>query len=97
MKTFLSRMIGAARLDSGTYEQVEADPASSGPAVLVVMSASVAAGLGSGITDPQGLIGVTLVALITWLVMVGLAIAALTIAYSATREMPVPPALAAQV
>ena len=36
-------------------------------------------------------------ALVTWLVMVGLAITALTIAYTATREMPVPPALAAQV
>lgn len=36
-------------------------------------------------------------ALATWIVMVGLAITALTIAYTATREMPVPPALAAQV
>ncbi|MES2158039.1 MAG: MAPEG family protein [Pseudomonadota bacterium] len=36
-------------------------------------------------------------ALLTWIVMVGLAITALTIAYTATREMPVPPALAAQV
>jgi hypothetical protein len=72
MKTFFNRMIGAACLDSGTYEQVEADPASSAPAVLVVMSASVAAGLGSGISDPRGLIGITLVALVTWLVWVGL-------------------------
>lgn len=72
MKTFLSRMIGAARLDSRTYEQVEADPASSVPAFFVVVSASVAAGVGSGITDPQGLISVTLVALVTWLTWVGL-------------------------
>ncbi|MFZ2995456.1 MAPEG family protein [Sphingobium sp.] len=36
-------------------------------------------------------------ALLTWAVMAGLSIAALTIAYTATRAMPVPPALAAQV
>ena len=36
-------------------------------------------------------------ALLTWVVMVGMAIAALAIAYGATREMPVPPALSAQL
>lgn len=36
-------------------------------------------------------------ALVTWAVMVGLAITALTIAYTAAREIPAPPALAAQV
>ena len=36
-------------------------------------------------------------AMLTWAVMVVLAVAALYIAYSATREVPAPPALAAQV
>ncbi|MBH1992513.1 MAG: MAPEG family protein [Sphingomonadaceae bacterium] len=34
-------------------------------------------------------------ALVTWVVMVAMAIAALTIAYTATREIPAPPALSA--
>jgi uncharacterized membrane protein YecN with MAPEG domain len=33
-------------------------------------------------------------ALLTWVVMVGLALAALYIAYGATREVPAPPAMA---
>ena len=36
-------------------------------------------------------------ALLTWVVMVGMAIAALAIAYGATREMPAPPTLSAQL
>ena len=36
-------------------------------------------------------------ALLTWVVMAGLAVAALYAAYSATRAVPAPPALAAQV
>ena len=36
-------------------------------------------------------------ALLTWGVMVAMAIASLTIAYGATREIPAPPALSAQV
>ncbi|MFC3698090.1 MAPEG family protein [Sphingobium xenophagum] len=36
-------------------------------------------------------------ALLTWLVTAGLAITALTIAYTATREMPAPPTLSAHV
>lgn len=35
--------------------------------------------------------------LLTWVIMIGLSIAALTIAYGATHAMPVPPVLAAQV
>lgn len=33
-------------------------------------------------------------ALLTWVVMVGMALVALTIAYGATRELPAPPAMA---
>lgn len=36
-------------------------------------------------------------ALLTWGVMVAMAVAALTIAYTATREMPVPPTMAARI
>jgi hypothetical protein len=38
-------MIGAARLDVRTYEEIEADPTALGQAMLVVVLASIAAGL----------------------------------------------------
>jgi hypothetical protein len=72
MKTLFKRMIGAARLDAETYEQVEADPATTGGAVFVVLAASVAASIGAGVTNPGGIVGVTLGAVATWMVWVGL-------------------------
>jgi hypothetical protein len=72
MTTLLKRMIGAARLDPLTYEQVEADPATTGGAVLIVLAASVAASIGAGVTTPGGILGVTLGAMATWMVWVGL-------------------------
>ena len=48
MKTFFKRMIGAARFDAHTYEQIEADKTSTPGAVAVVLIASVAAAVGLG-------------------------------------------------
>lgn len=45
----LRRMLGAARLDADTYEEVEADPSSLGAAALVVLLAAVSSGLGTAI------------------------------------------------
>jgi hypothetical protein len=70
--TLMQKMIGASRLDGTTYETVEADPHSSAAAVLIVIFASVAAALGIGVTDPAGIIGVTIAGLGTWMVWVGL-------------------------
>jgi hypothetical protein len=72
MNMTFTRMIGAARLDAHTYEEVEANPATTAGAIFVVLAASVAAAIGIGVTDPAGILGVTLGALATWLVWVGL-------------------------
>jgi len=47
MSSFTERMIGAARLDAETYEEVEHDSNAMGQAVAVVLLSSVAAGIGS--------------------------------------------------
>ena len=72
MKNMIKSMIGAARLDAQTYERVEADPSTTVAAVFVVLVASVAAAIGIGVRDPGGILGVTLGALATWMVWVGL-------------------------
>jgi hypothetical protein len=46
MATFADRVIGAARLDARIYEEVEADRQSTRQAVVVVLFASVAGGVG---------------------------------------------------
>jgi hypothetical protein len=65
-------MIGAARLDSATYEAVEADRSSTTSAILVVIGASVAAALGTGTRDFPGVVSVTLASLVTWIVWIAL-------------------------
>jgi hypothetical protein len=75
--TFVERVIGAAKLDAATYEEVEADRSAMGQAVAVILVASVAAGIGA-MGDEQGpglvvgaigsLVGWLLWAAITWLV-----------------------------
>jgi len=47
MHSIAQRMIGAARLDAATYEEVEADRGATGQAFLVVLLASAAAGIGA--------------------------------------------------
>ena len=63
----LQRMIGAARLDVHTYEEVEADKEAMGQATAVVLLSSLAAGIGN--FSNGGLLGITsgvLGALIGW-------------------------------
>jgi len=72
MNTLLKRMIGAARLDANTYEEVEADSTSTVSAILVVLIASVAAAVGTGSANLAGIAGVTLAALLSWMVWIGL-------------------------
>ena len=72
MRKLFRRMIGAPRLDAQTYEEVEADPASITGSVLVVLAASVAAAIGSGVLDWAGLISTLMVSLATWAIWVGL-------------------------
>ena len=67
MASLMERMVGAAKLDVATYEEVEADTTATPQAMLVVVLANLAAGVGAlrelGI---GGLLVTTLVALIGW-------------------------------
>lgn len=62
---------------------------------LVYVAARVAHAFGMDADVPTLLRGGG--AMLTWIVMIAMAITALTIAYTATREVPAPPALSAQV
>jgi hypothetical protein len=62
-------MLGAAKLDARTYEEVEADEGATGQAVLVVVLANLAAGVGAvRQAGAGGLLVATLVALVGWFV-----------------------------
>ena len=67
MASLTERMVGAAKLDVATYEEVEADTTATPQAMLVVVLANLAAGVGAmrelGI---GGLLVTTLVSLIGW-------------------------------
>jgi len=66
-------MIGAAKLDVNTYEEVEADTSALGQAMAVVVMASIAAGIGS-LRDGgfMGLVMTTVAALVGWFIWAGL-------------------------
>jgi len=69
--TFLRRVIGAAMLDSATYEDVEADRTATAQALTVVVLSSLAAGVGArGSTSAGATLAffarVSVVALLAW-------------------------------
>ena len=67
MASFAERVIGAAKLDVHTYEEVEADRTAFGQAMVVVVLSSLAAGIGMiGRAGAPGLIVGVLAALIGW-------------------------------
>ena len=67
MSSFGERVIGAARLEVRTFEEVESDPAATGQAMAVVVLSSLAAGLGSyGLGGFTGMLRLTAVSLIGW-------------------------------
>jgi hypothetical protein len=68
MASLVGRMIRAAKLDVGLYEEVEADTGATGQAMLVVVLSSVAAGIGSvgGGAGLKGLLLGALSALAAW-------------------------------
>lgn len=70
MSSFTDRMIGAAKLNPGTYEEVEHDTGAMGQAVGVILLSSVAAGIGSiGYMDvTTALVAGSIAALVGWLV-----------------------------
>jgi len=67
MSSFGARLLGAARLDAATYEEVEADRSANLQAMTVVLLASLAAGIGSIRTDGvSGLVFHAVTALVAW-------------------------------
>ncbi len=75
MHSFARRVIGAALLNAGVYEDVEADRGAGVQAAIVVLLSSTAAGLGSrgfGASRPLHVLlfaGIALVAWIAWAVV----------------------------
>jgi len=65
--TFVERMVGAAKLSSAAYEDVEADKGALGQALAVVVLSSLAAGIGAS-SGVRGLVVGTVASLIGWLV-----------------------------
>ena len=66
--TFGQRIGGVLRLDATVFEEIEANTAVTGQAVAVVITASIAAGLGAGaLSGPIEMVRETLGALIGWI------------------------------
>jgi hypothetical protein len=77
MTTFMYRLMGAAMLDAGTYEQIEHDRHANWQAVAVVLLASVAAGLGVRLevrTGIEGFAQIGALALVVWIAWAVLAL-----------------------
>ena len=73
MSSYVQRLIGAAKLDAQTYEEVEADSSAMGQAMATVVLASVASGIGAFTTlGMRGLLFSTLASLVGWFVWAGL-------------------------
>jgi hypothetical protein len=67
MRTFVRRFLGAIRLDTATYEEIEADRRATTQALLVVAVSSLAGGVGLSGLGWRGLLVGTAAALIGWL------------------------------
>src|SRR5262245_7144278 len=67
MASLTQRMVGAAKLDTATYEEVESDTSATPQAMLVVVLASIAGGFGALRTvGIGGLLTAALASLIGW-------------------------------
>lgn len=74
MNSFINRMIGAAKLEVSTYEEVEHDSSATVQAAAVVVLASIAAGIGAlGVVGPGGFVLTIILALIGWIVWAAVA------------------------
>jgi Yip1 domain len=70
MSTLTNRLIGSARLDARSYEEVETDPYANVQAVGVVLLSSLAAAIGTGIRDFSTTLQLMMVALVSWIIWV---------------------------
>jgi hypothetical protein len=67
----VGRMIGAARLDIQTYEEVEADSTATGQAAAVVAMVAVASGIGAAGEGASSILLAPLAAILGWLIWAG--------------------------
>jgi hypothetical protein len=82
MSTFTSRIIGSARLDPQSYEEVESDHYANMQAVGIVLFSSLAAAVGTGIRDVGSTISILLVEIVSWIIWVFLTV------FIGTRLLP---------
>lgn len=67
MTGFIKRMVRAAKLDPGLYEEVETDKHAFGQAIIVVLFSGIAAGIGTlSVEGLTGLITGTIIDLTAW-------------------------------
>lgn len=66
MASFSERIVGAARLNVATYEEIEADTTATGQAMVVVVLSSIAAGIGVWQGFVGGFFAGIVAALIGW-------------------------------
>ena len=71
-RSLTERMMGAARLDVATYEEVEADESATGQAALVVAIVALAQGIGASGEGVGGIIAGVVMAFLAWLVWSGI-------------------------
>jgi hypothetical protein len=70
--TLTNRLVGVLKLDAPAYEDIESDPRANTQALTIVILASLAAGLGAGLTlGFGGLVRVTIGALAGWVMWAG--------------------------
>lgn len=65
----VQRMIGAAKLDAHTYEEVERDTSATQQALIVVILAAVAGGIGAADDGAVGLLGGVIAGIVGWAVI----------------------------
>ncbi len=85
MTTFIRRILGVLSLDAATFEEVEADRTATRQAMIVVILASIGAGLGNagiGTAAAPAVVYGTAVSLLAWATWAAL------IYYLGTRVMP---------
>jgi hypothetical protein len=70
MSTLASRILGSARLDAQSYEEVESDHYANVQAVAVVLLSSLSAAIGTGIRDVGSTVSLLIVAIASWIIWV---------------------------
>lgn len=71
MASFVDRVLGAARLDVRTYEEVEGDPTTMGQALTVVVGSAVSAAIGSYEAGAAGVLGALVGGVVGWFLWAG--------------------------